>query len=396
MKNKGESLIMQQIIVSLTSYPKRIDIVDKVIKSLWNQEICPDEIILYLSVIEFPQKEKDLPDKLVEMLGKRGFKIKWVEENLKSHKKYYYVLRDNNCKAIVITVDDDVIYSKTLISDLIYSYNKFPMAISARRTRIMLREGENLAKYNQWDNFFGELICEPRMDLCAIGAGGVLYPPYSVADRWFDKEKIKSMSENQDDLWLKYNEIVDRIPVVYVRPTKEDQPIENVKGTALSTDNMYGIQNDVSIEMLNEWLGRDYIESYRAWFASLMQKEDYVSYIRSYYFNIVKKSFDEMKEKPIYLYGAGKKAKAILKMLDDFGMVNRIKAVVVSNIKGNSHVMENVEVKQFDEIDKTVPFGVVYGIGKAFKDEVNDLLKDYDCDCLELDVQGIFGYYYKR
>ena len=74
---------MPKIIVSFTSYPKRMKTVHKVVESLLNQTICADEIILFLSILEFPQREEDLPVELLNMIGKKGFKIEWVEDNLK-------------------------------------------------------------------------------------------------------------------------------------------------------------------------------------------------------------------------------------------------------------------------------------------------------------------------
>ena len=46
-----------KIIVSLTSFPERMDDVHYTLYSLLNQEFKPDEIILWLSQEEFPNKE---------------------------------------------------------------------------------------------------------------------------------------------------------------------------------------------------------------------------------------------------------------------------------------------------------------------------------------------------
>jgi len=83
-----------KVIVSFTSYPKRIGMVHKVVESLLEQTIRADAILLYLSLDEFPHEESDLPDMLREMIGKHGFRIIWVKGNLKSHKKYYYALQE--------------------------------------------------------------------------------------------------------------------------------------------------------------------------------------------------------------------------------------------------------------------------------------------------------------
>ena len=48
---------MANVVVSLTSFPKRIDTVDIVIKSMFKQTVIPDKILLYLSKEEFKNKK---------------------------------------------------------------------------------------------------------------------------------------------------------------------------------------------------------------------------------------------------------------------------------------------------------------------------------------------------
>ena len=53
--------IINNLIISLTSYPERIEFVHLAIKSLLNQAILPSKIILWLAESEFPNREKNLP-----------------------------------------------------------------------------------------------------------------------------------------------------------------------------------------------------------------------------------------------------------------------------------------------------------------------------------------------
>ena len=101
---------MSDIIVSFTSYPKRIMTIDKVIESVINQTVPPDKIVLYLSSCEF-QDCNAMPD--LEKYKKYGFEICWCDENLKSHKKYYYAMQQYP-DDIVITIDDDFYYKNTM------------------------------------------------------------------------------------------------------------------------------------------------------------------------------------------------------------------------------------------------------------------------------------------
>ena len=51
----------QKIIVSLTTYPKRIGTIWLTIETLMRQRVKPDEIILWLAQSQFPNGLKDLP-----------------------------------------------------------------------------------------------------------------------------------------------------------------------------------------------------------------------------------------------------------------------------------------------------------------------------------------------
>ena len=74
-----------KVIVSLTGWPKRIKNVAIVINSLLNQNIEPDLIELNLCIIEFPNKEKDLPKELNILMSKnKKIEKNWVE------KKYWF------------------------------------------------------------------------------------------------------------------------------------------------------------------------------------------------------------------------------------------------------------------------------------------------------------------
>ena len=76
-------------VVSLTSFPMRIERIWITIESIFRQTYKPLSIILWLSKEQFPNGELDLPKGLIKM-RKRGLEIKFVEGDIRSHKKYKY------------------------------------------------------------------------------------------------------------------------------------------------------------------------------------------------------------------------------------------------------------------------------------------------------------------
>ena len=88
------------------------------IKLLFANTIRPDRLVLNLSKDEFPNKEKDLPQELVDYVKKdRNFEIYWVDGNTKPYKKTIPTLR-RFPSDVIISVDDDINYPKNFIQIL--------------------------------------------------------------------------------------------------------------------------------------------------------------------------------------------------------------------------------------------------------------------------------------
>ena len=191
-------------IVSLTSHPGRIDVVEKTISTLINQTVRPKKILLWLSEDEFPNKNKDLPRPLIISQNMcEFFEIKWVKDDLKPHKKYFYAMKEYKDDPVII-VDDDVYYDEHLVECLLGSYNKFPNCVSAMRTNLIgFRRDGSIMDYEGWTMGYRVLQDTPSTQLIPTGVGGVLYPPCSLPKEAFNVEAIKENCLFCDDLWLK-------------------------------------------------------------------------------------------------------------------------------------------------------------------------------------------------
>lgn len=227
-----------QLIVSFTSYPARIQAVPKVLKSLYAQSMQPDKILFWLAEEQFPNREADLPPKLVDdaMAGK--LELRWCDEDLGVHKKYYYVMQEFP-DDIIVTVDDDTVYHPQTIQTLYHSYLKFPQAVSALRTALCLFDDNGeLFPYSLWPSVFKKVVERPMMQLTAIGVGGILYPPHVLDVRVFDKNlMLKLCTSNHiasgEDLWLKMHEALRGTPVVLASKDISHQEIAETQTSAL-------------------------------------------------------------------------------------------------------------------------------------------------------------------
>lgn len=206
------TVINDDIIVSLTSFPARINNVWMVVDSICRQKMRPSSINLYLASEEFPNKDKDLPHNL-ERYKKYGLKVIWVPINLKPHKKYFYAFQEYLDKA-VITIDDDVYYRSDLTSRLWNMSQKSGEAICANRVTPILNNDMQLSNYNQWGKDV-EVIPGKSFNYLAIGTCGILYPPGTLRNsEVFNIDSINRNCLNADDLWLKCHEILNDVPVM--------------------------------------------------------------------------------------------------------------------------------------------------------------------------------------
>ncbi|MCL2439832.1 MAG: glycosyltransferase [Alphaproteobacteria bacterium] len=187
-------------IVSLTSFPARINGVHLVIKSMFAQTVKPDMVVLYLVKSEFENsKGARVPPSLEKLVGRR-FEIRWVEDNIRSYNKLYHALRDFPDDNI-ITIDDDKIYRPRIIERLLAVHKKYPRAVVAHRVRLVRLD----KPYRKWHRLRGWLmpwVRAPRFSLLQTGVGSALYPPRCMHKDVSNKELFTRLAPLADDLWF--------------------------------------------------------------------------------------------------------------------------------------------------------------------------------------------------
>lgn len=188
-----------QLIVSLTSYPKRIPTLHKVINTLLRQTLKPDRVILWLAEEQFPNKEKDLTEELLR-LKNFGLEICWCE-NIMSFKKLIPTLREYP-QDIIVTADDDLYYEQDWLETLYNAYLQDPSNIYVQRIcRMYFKSNGEVAKRSAKERLF-DLFNKPSYLNSPFGGSGCLYPPNSLSKEVFNIEKAKELTTSHDDLWF--------------------------------------------------------------------------------------------------------------------------------------------------------------------------------------------------
>ncbi|WP_336368404.1 glycosyltransferase family A protein [Marinobacter sp. C2H3] len=185
------------IIVSLTTYGKRLNNVYLTIESLFQQSLKPDRILLW---IDSETDKQQIPE-ILRLQEKRGFEIRYMERDLGPYSKFFYTLQAYP-ESLIITVDDDTLYPPDMVDMLYRAWTADPTVVPCHRAHAMIKDSRGgLIPYKQWPK--GQGSVEPSLLNFPTGVGGVLYFPGCFDDNILNKDLFMSICPNSDDIWLK-------------------------------------------------------------------------------------------------------------------------------------------------------------------------------------------------
>ena len=242
----------QRIVVSLTTYPKRIGTVWFTIETLMRQSVKADEIVLWLADSQFPGGLLTLPERLRQQ-QKRGLTIRFCDD-LRSHKKYYYALKEYS-NDLVILADDDLFYPRDTIKKLLRMHRAWPEDICCITAQVI--EPTFSSKPSLWRNpQINECGLQHTDRIQAFTGSGTLIPPNALPREAFDKRAISCLCPYADDLWISF---MAHRNGTKISTLKRWRPFPvSIYGTA--KDSLYYIngeagQNDVQWKNLLEYYG---------------------------------------------------------------------------------------------------------------------------------------------
>lgn len=183
------------LIVSLTSFPARINTVHICIHTLLQQSKTADKIILWLAEEEFPNKEASLPNELLQLTSK-GLEIEWYH-NIRSYKKLIPALIKYP-DDIIVTADDDNQYPPNWLELLYSSYLKEPNLVHCHRVTKFYYENNEFKIITGGQDFYKS----PSYLNKLVGLGGVLYPPHVFYKDILNEPLFMELAPTSDDLWF--------------------------------------------------------------------------------------------------------------------------------------------------------------------------------------------------
>lgn len=218
-----------ELIVSLTSYPKRINVVHRVINTILRQKLKPDRLIIWLAAEQFPRGKHDLPKNLLD-LEKFGLEIRWCED-LKSYKKLVPALKEFP-EDIIVTADDDIYYDEDWLESLYNAYLKNTNNIYVRRAIKLSIKDNNLIPLSS-------RLCrkinmrDPDYMNQMLGGSGCLYPPGSLYKDVICPEKFINILPYNDDVFFWAMAVMNKTKIDVIAPDKTLHFVDEVQSCGL-------------------------------------------------------------------------------------------------------------------------------------------------------------------
>jgi hypothetical protein len=236
------------LVVSLASYPARIEHAWIAIETIFRQDVLPDRLVLVLSEAEFATRE--LPARL-RAQQRRGLEILWTTDR-GSHNKLVATRRAYP-EATIITVDDDAWYEPWVVSRLVDEARRHPGTVIGLRGWAIARSHSGLAPYVDWKR---ASPATPAADVFLTGGAGVLYPPHLLPDDLLTNTELAlRLCPTADDVWFWAVATVAGVPARCLNELGHRDVRQQLRTPQLHEGNREGGQNDVQLARVIEHFG---------------------------------------------------------------------------------------------------------------------------------------------
>ena len=249
--NKLKNVPTQPVIISLTSYGRRVnETLHFTLFSLLSQSVKPDKIVVWLGVNEW--HNGNLP-KTLKKLTDFGVEIKFCKD-IGPFTKIIPSLREFP-DSVIVTADDDLYYPKNWLKKLLDCRAENPEKICIHRAHEITFTDGKINPYVQWKHAVKQT--QNPENLFITGVGGVLYPPDSLGKNATNEELFLKLSPKADDVWLWAMAKLQKTPMIIVKNGYSKlnyiDIIDELSG--LTIENVVNNRNDEQIKAVVEYFG---------------------------------------------------------------------------------------------------------------------------------------------
>lgn len=248
----------KEIIVSLTTYGRRLYEVYLAIESIMQGSRKPNRIVLWLSK---DIQGEPLP-RTIENQISRGLIIRYTND-IGPYTKLIPSLKAYP-ESVIVTIDDDILYPYDTLELLFSTYQKHPQCICANRIMdITLNNQGRPTSLPTWK----ELDDKDRVSKLNFfeGVGAVLYPPCCFTSEVLNQSVFTEICPTADDVWFNCMALLSKTYVVSANHHYLHFPLlinESIQDSALwRINNSYKITpNDKQLRSVMKKYNLSYVE----------------------------------------------------------------------------------------------------------------------------------------
>lgn len=228
-----------EVVLCTTTHGERIQTVHTAIESVGRGTTLPGRYILWLDDHEIAS---NLPS-AIRRLQKRGLEVIEVAPKYKVHTKYYLYVQSVDVHTVPLaTCEDDIVYPKSWLANLMATNREHPDCIATYRCHTVTFSAKGLAPYSSW---IPTVNSNPSYRHFGTTVSGQMYSPEFVNFIKSEGDAFLTVSPTNDDLWIHH--LAVRAGVRTVQVTRDQQHFPFVPGTqahGLFWINVAGGQND--------------------------------------------------------------------------------------------------------------------------------------------------------
>ena len=208
------------VAVSLTSYSTRVNDAFFTLESIGRGTVRPRRITLYLQTQEAVDGLSEPMRRLID----RGLDVQ-LSDNYGPYTKYLpYVMSIPRHQRPLVTADDDSIYHRSWLKDLMTGYQQIPAGakeVVGLRAKPIMLDAQGFEPYAQWPLTISNKASIMHL---ATGMAGVIYPPAFLDLLREAGLGFMGKCERNDDLWLHVNALRNGYRVRQLRTMPQHPP----------------------------------------------------------------------------------------------------------------------------------------------------------------------------
>jgi hypothetical protein len=189
-----------RIVISLTSYPGRFKFLQKTLKTLILQSTTPSAIRVYV-------EEKDFSEIGQRLTQLRQFGVTFhpsISGWRAATKLIPELLNTEAKESLIIYLDDEILYPRTLVEGLITTMKRYPESDVIFSWGQIVPPWERsrscLPEYSTWKTT--NLISIENNFVVPLGVAGVMLKRLSAPIGIINLKKFQDISQSNDDLWF--------------------------------------------------------------------------------------------------------------------------------------------------------------------------------------------------